>query len=289
MAFLAHLPKAHELRNRIESQEPAAHKRPERIEEEALQDGASLVIRALVPPVLRTTPWIGFIPAGVLALAIGIIAGQQPAAVEHRYLPTRLAVLAIVTAVGFVFDDSATHITDPAPSPLRLRRLIRAAAAFLLASAIFIPVVFFAADDMSLAVTTEPNTVDAAEPDMNVSEQPSPFPWGRLFLEMASMSGFVLAAAAVINRRDEAEPGRIAIAVLYAVYALTWLSPESHKPWADPSDQRWETGAIWWWAVFLFVWLSAAVLSWDSRPRRPVLRRVRSSADQLILGENAHI
>jgi hypothetical protein len=265
VVFLARRPKPHELRNRTELKKLAAHLQLESLEEEVLLGGPALVIRALVTPVLRTTHWIGFVPAGVLAVSMGIVAGQQPAAAEHRYLPTRLAILAIVTAVGFVFDDSATQITDPAPSPLRLRRFIRAVAAFLLASAIFTLMVFFAADDMSLVATVEPNSVDADEADLNSTAQPSAFPWGRLFLEMATMSGFVLAAAAAMNRRDEPEPGRLAIAALYAIYALTWLIPESLKPWAHPTHQRWETGAFWWWGVFAFVWLITAILSWDSR------------------------
>jgi hypothetical protein len=219
---------------------------------------------------------------------MGIIAGQQPAAADHRYLPTRLGILAIVTAIGFAFDDAATHTTDPAPSPLRLRRLIRAAAAFVLASAIFIPMVLFAADDMSLVVVTGPETVDAAESASSNGDRPH-FPLGRLYLEMATITGLVLAAAAAFNRRDEPEPGRIAIAVLYSVYALTWLVPDSHKPWATPTDQRWETSAIWWWAGLLLVWLCAAVLSWDSRTRRPLLVRVGANATRLISGETARI
>jgi hypothetical protein len=207
--------------------------------------------------ILRATPLLGFLSAGVLAVVLGIVAGQQPG-VERRLLPTRLAILAIAIAAGFVFDDSATPMSDPLPSPLRWRRLLRASAAFAISAALFSFVLPFAADDMDLVVV-----VDA--PSVGLDSLPPTFPWGRLALEMATMIGFVLAFAAANARRGENEPGRLAVGVFLGVYAVTWLTPTSHNPWASPYDRRWDTGADWWWLAFAIVWLSAAVLSWDSR------------------------
>jgi hypothetical protein len=223
------------------------------------------MIRRLVPPVLRTTPLLGFIPAGVLAVVMGLVAGQQPIGPEFRFLPSRLAILSIVIAAGFIFDDPATPITDPAPNPLRLRRLIRSAAALLIVTVLFTSVMFIAADDMSLVAVIDTNTATTFDPELDPSTELPEFPWGRLALEMATMIGFVLAAAAAINRRGESQPGRIATGVLLAGYAISWMIPESHQAWANPTDQRWETGANWWWLALTLAWFSVAVLSWDSR------------------------
>jgi hypothetical protein len=215
--------------------------------------------------ILRATPLLGFLPAGVLAVALGIVAGQQPD-VEHRFLPTRLAILAIVIAAGFVFDDSATPISDPSPSPLRWRRLVRASLAILISSVLLSFVLPFAADDMDLAV--------AVDSSVDLESQSPPFPWGRLALEMATMIGFVLAVAAAAVRRGHTEPGRLAVGVFLGVYAVTWMIPDSHNPWANPEDLRWDTGANWWWLALVIVWPLASWLSWDSHlgrraPRLP--------------------
>lgn len=223
------------------------------------------MIRRLVPPVLRTTSLLGFIPAAVLAVAMGLVAGQQPVGPESRFLPSRLAILSIVIAVGFVFDNPATQLTDPVPNPLRVRRLIRGVAGLLIGMAIFAVVLVFAASDMELVAVINTNRTGPPESEQDPSTQLPQFPWGRLALEMATMAGFVLAAAAAISRRGEPEPGRIAAGVLLGAYAVTWMTPQSHRPWASPMDQRWDTSANWWWLALFLVWLTAIVLSWDSR------------------------
>jgi hypothetical protein len=187
---------------------------------------------------------------------MGIVAGQQPG-VDQRLLPTRLAILAIVMAAGFVFDDSATPMSDPLPSPLRWRRLVRASVAMLISSTLLALVLPFGADDMDLVV--------AVDSLLNLETQSPPFPWGRLALEMATMIGFVLAIAAAGARRGQTEPGRLTVGVFLGVYAVTWMIPESHNPWASPEDLRWDTGANWWWLALLVVWLLACWFSWDSR------------------------
>ena len=112
--------------------------------------------------ILRATPLLGFLPAGALAVTMGIVAGQQPD-IEHRYLPTRLGILAIVIAAGFVFDDPATPMSDPLPSPLRWRRLVRASVPMLISSILFTLVLLFAADDMELVVTFDSSMILATQ------------------------------------------------------------------------------------------------------------------------------
>lgn len=206
--------------------------------------------------ILRGTPLFGFLPAGVLAVVMGMVAGQQPG-VEHRFLPTRLGILAIVIAAGFVFDDSASPTTDPVPSSLRSRRLVRASVALIISSILLCLVLPFAADDMDLVV--------AVDSPVGLESQSPPFPWGRLALEMATMIGLVLVIAAADTRRGHSEPGRLAVGMFLGVYAVTWMIPESHNPWASPEDLRWDTAANWWWLALVVVWLLACWLSWDSR------------------------
>ena len=245
------------------------------------------MIRSLVPPVLRTTPWHGFIPAGIVAAVLAIVASRQPTDVEHRYLPTRMALLAVAIAVGFVFDDPASPLTDPAPSPLRLRRLLRTVMALAIAAAIFTIVLLVAAQDMALAAVVD-STPEAATVDtvLNPNAELSTFPWGRLAIETATMIGFVLAAAAVVNRRGEPEPGKTATAFLLAAFAVSWILPEPLQPWSDPTDQRWQASITWWWIALAVVWLTTTVLSWDTRIGRPLTPRRSPSAPSPMAPES---
>lgn len=217
----------------------------------------------LISSVLRCTPRIGFIPVGVIAVVLGVVAGRQPLGPEYRFLPTRLAVLAIVIAAGFAFDDPAKPTTDSVPSPLRFRRGIRAFFGMLMAAGLFAIVILFASDDMDLVAVVN-SEVALGDADEAAIMQPE-FPWGRLALEMATMIGFTLAVAAATSRRSESEPGRIATGVMLGLYATTWMIPEPYRPWAGPTDQRWATSAIWWWVALGTTWGVAVVLSWDSR------------------------
>jgi hypothetical protein len=229
----------------------------------------------LIPSVLRCTPRIGFIPAGGLAVVMGVVAGRQPLSAEYRFLPTRLAVLAIVIAVGFVFDDPAKPTTDSLPSPLRLRRGIRVLYGLIMAAGLFAIVILLASDDMNLVAAVNSDSVAPVETEEVLTMHPE-FPWGRLALETATMIGFTLGIAAAISRRSESEPGRIATGVMLGVYAVTWMIPETYRPWASPMEQRWTTSAIWWWVALGIVWGLAVILSWDSRARRH-LPRTRGS------------
>jgi hypothetical protein len=83
---------------------------------------------------------------------------------------------------------------------------------------------------------------------------------------------FALATAAAVSRRGEREPGRITSSVLLGLYAITWMIPDSSKPWADPGDSRWDTGAPWWWVAFGVAVLVGVVTSWDTRVGSSPLR-----------------
>ncbi|MGH8870878.1 MAG: hypothetical protein ACRDWS_02775 [Acidimicrobiia bacterium] len=229
------------------------------------------VTRHLVPPVLRATPWVGFAPAGVIALAMAWVATRQPTDTMSRLLPTRIGVLAIVIAVAFVFDDPASRLTAPAPSPLRHRRLIRAVAATIPAAALVVAVLVVASTGMDLVrvipsedpapVETEAEALPMTDPGL------APFPGGRIALETAVLMTFTLAAAAAVSRRGETEPGQITSGVLLGVYAASWMIPDPVKPWADPGDQRWDTGAPWWWVAFGLFVLAGVGMCWDRRRR----------------------
>lgn len=220
------------------------------------------LIPQLVPRVVRATPWVGFLPSAVIAMAMAWVATRQPTSDEHRLMPTRLAILAIVIAASFAFDDPAAPITDPAPISLRWRRLIRATTSVILAGVLISAVMLLAATDMDLVLA-----VPAGE-SADGSSEVAQFPGGRVALEAATMIGFSFATAAFMARRGEQEPGRIAAAVLLGAYAVSWMFPDSHKPWASPSDQRWETVAAWWWLALGLTVAASAYFSWDARTGR---------------------
>jgi hypothetical protein len=230
------------------------------------------MIRRLAPAGVRSTPLLGFAPAGIIALALAWTASRQPTGTTARLLPTRLAILALAIATAFVFDDPAARLTDPVPSPLRVRRLIRTMTASVPAAVLVWLVLLVASTDMDLVrviASEDSNLVQVEEaPQMPISEPvPSPFPGGRIALEAATLIVFTLATAAAVSRRGENEPGRITTSVLLGVYAITWMIPDSFKPWADPSNSRWETGAPWWWVGLGGFVVIGVTLSWDVRKR----------------------
>ncbi len=231
----------------------------------------------LVAPVLRATPWVGYAPAGVVALGLAWVASRQPSDTMARLLPTRLAVLAIAIGVAFVFDDAAAVLSDPAPSPLILRRLIRSLSAVLIASTLTLGVLLIASANMELVLVIPPEGGPVVEVDSetfdHIDTEPStPFPGGRVTLEAATLIAFTLATAAAVSRRGDPKPGQITTSVLLGVYTVSWMIPDSHKPWADPTDQRWETGAAWWWLALIVFVLAGISLSWNTR--KSSMRRI---------------
>jgi hypothetical protein len=93
----------------------------------------------------------------------------------------------------------------------------------------------------------------------------NPFPIGRLLLEASTLATWGLAIAAVISKRWDEEPGKLASAGLLTLYAVSWAIPEQWKPWANPNDPRWETALPWWWVALVIGLLVVVAFSWDSR------------------------
>ncbi|MDP3984028.1 MAG: hypothetical protein Q8Q52_03360, partial [Acidimicrobiia bacterium] len=223
----------------------------------------------LIYLIFRSTPLVGLLPAGAVAIAMAVIASRQPLDTEQRLLPARLALLSVVVGVSFAFDDPAARLTDSTPRPLRLRRGIRVSLALTGAGVLTGLALLVASAGMDLKWTIpspEPPLVEDFElTDQMPEDLLAPFPGGRLALEALTMGALALASAAVIARRGEEEPGRIAAAILLGAYAVSFSIPESDRPWANPSDQRWPAVAPWWWvaaATFLLLMVS---LSWDAR------------------------
>ena len=227
--------------------------------------------------VIRSTPLVGFIPAGVVAVLMGIVAGRQPPGAEFRLLPVRLAVVSIVVAVGFVFDDPAKPFSDATANPLRVRRGIRALSGLAVAYGIFTLVVLLASNGMELVAVV--NNATAASTDISKRVTASAqLPWGRPALEMTTMIGLSLAVAAAISARGEAKPGRVTSGIFLGAYAMSRVIPDAHKPWAYPIDPRWVTSANWWWAALIVVWMAALILSLDTRAGQPMPQRLGQMA-----------
>ncbi|HKX76672.1 MAG TPA: hypothetical protein VJR05_14920, partial [Acidimicrobiia bacterium] len=215
---------------------------------------------------------LGVLPAGAVAIGLGVAASRQPTDAEVRFLPTRLALLALVVGIGFVFDDPAAPLTDPLPVPLRGRRAIRAAIGLSALTVFSVPVFFLAAQGMDpvWVLPTPPSTVPVIQPEEDTlaadqPQPPPPFPIGRLALEALTMTGLALGGAAVVIRRGELEPGRMVTGMILVTYAVTFLIPEPHRPWANPGGAGWVKVASWWWSAALAFTFITIVLSWDAR------------------------
>jgi hypothetical protein len=229
--------------------------------------------RQLSVPVARTLPLRPFFVVTSIATALAWMATLQPPETGFRLLPVRLAIMILAAYSAFLLDDPAALLTDPTPHPLRRRRLLTGTYGYVLAFAVLGIVVAIASEGMDLVWTISEPTVDATEATM-VLAGPSPFPAGRLVLEMSTSVAFALAVASLIANRGHDQPGRIASTVALAAFLISALVPEAYQPWADPSDQRWATGANWWWtALFTFLTI-ATVSSWEAR-HRPLLHLPR--------------
>jgi hypothetical protein len=185
-------------------------------------------------------------------LAWAIIDLQPDFASRQLYLRGGLLVVAL--GVSFAFDDPAAPTTDPVPSPLGLRRVLRLVVS-VIPWMIGVALLLWAGSQGGL----DPAWLTSFEPER------AELPLGRLLLEAATMACWGLAIASVIARRWEDEPGQIASAALLGIYALSWMTPERWKPWSDPSDLRWPAVLPWWWLAFGVAVAIGVVTSWDTR------------------------
>lgn len=211
--------------------------------------------------------------AAALAIALASMSTLQPPETGFRLLPVRLAIMTLTVYSAFLFDDPAGRLTNPAPHPLRLRRLLKATYGYLLVFAVLGLVVAVASEGMDLVWTVTEPAVESTQETLTTMG-PSPFPTGRLALETATAIALALAVAALVSHRGQDQPGRIASTVILGAFLLSALVPEAYRPWADPSDQRWATGANWWWTALIASLAIGVVFSWETRHRaRPHLRR----------------
>jgi hypothetical protein len=207
-------------------------------------------------------PWVPWLPvlalSGLFAWAISDLQPDFPS----RQLYLRAGFLLVGLGLGFAFDDSAAPTTDPTPSPLHRRRLIRLGVFLLPWSAALGVLLWGAAQGGLDPVWT--TSVEPREPEL---------PVGRLVLEAATIASWCLAIASVVAKRWDDEPGMIASAALLALYAGSWMTPERWKPWAYPTAERWTTALPWWWLAFALGVLVMLSFSWDSR-RQGLMRRM---------------
>lgn len=211
----------------------------------------------MVSRIIRGMPWIPWLPVTALVAFIAWSVGQFSPDFASRQLYTRAGLVVASLGLAFVFDDSAAETTDPSPSPLRLRRAIKAAVGLVVWSILV--------GWLLIATSQGMNPVLVASPEFGRE-----LPIGRLLLEGSTMALWGLVVAAVVAKRWDDEPGKIASAALLALYAASWAIPEQWKPWALLNDSRWETSYPWWWVALSVAVAVTAFASWDSRRGRGV-------------------
>ena len=214
------------------------------------------LLRRLAPGV----PWIPWLPvAGLVGLLAWAITDRPDFASRHLYL--RAGLLLAALGLSFAFDDPVAPTTDSVPSPLRLRRLLRAVLSLVPWS-------------LCIAVLVWAGSRDGVDPVLILSstaDRPQ-LPVGRLILEAGTMAAWGLALASVFAKRWDEEPGKLASVALLAMYAVSWLVPERWTLWALPNGAQWKASHPWWWVAIGLGAMIVTVASWDSRRQRPALR-----------------
>jgi len=217
----------------------------------------------LAKRLVRAMSWTPWLPvAGIAALLAWSITNLRPD-FQARNLHLRAGLLLAALGLSFAFDDTAAATTDPAPSQLRKRRLLRMLIALAPWSVVVLMLMW------SGTIGGLAPTIVLTSPQ----ERPE-LPVGRLVLEGATLAAWGLALAALISSRWDNEPGKFASASLLALYAVTWMLPETRRPWAVPSDSQWLTAHFWWWVALGVGVFFVVAFSWDSR-RRSTLSRLR--------------
>jgi hypothetical protein len=218
----------------------------------------------MVGRLLPAVPWRQWIAVLVVVLLIGqhVIHLSPDFGSRHMYL--RAALLAAAIGLAFAFDDSAAPLSGALPSPLRVRRGIRLALSL-------VPWGLMVALTLAIGATGE--EIEATlilSPDGAVAQLPA----GRLLLEGAVLGTWALALAAVVSKRWDDEPGKVAAPAIAVLYGLGWAIPESHRPWALPSDPRWVSLVAWWGAALALGVVVLLAASWDTRVGRPFWRGI---------------
>ena len=185
---------------------------------------------------------------GVGILLLSWVVAELPPGFHYRRIFVRSGLLIAALGLCFAFDDPAAPVSDPAPMLLRTRRLLRLGI-YLVPWAISVVAVLWGGAHLG---TTDADAMPA-------------FPWQRLTLEASAMAAVGLAISAVISKRWDDEPGRMATPTLLAVYGMSWLLPWFMNPWPVPTDSRWAPLIPWWWTMLGVGLVVVIWFSWDAR------------------------
>lgn len=232
------------------------------------------MIRRLLPAV----PWVPWVPVGaVVGLLAWIVQGLRPD-LGSRHIYLRAGLLVAAMGFSFSFDDPAAPTTDPVPSPLRRRRLLRLMISLIPWTAL-------------VAVLIEAGTHGGLQPTLLLDANPSQpqLPIGRLLLEGATMAAAGVAIASIVARRWDQEPGRIASGTLLVLYGAAWIIPERWSPFPLPNELGWTATNPWWSAALVLALTVTVIESWDTRqPARLRPQQERSpTRTQRALTEDA--
>jgi hypothetical protein len=208
--------------------------------------------------------WRVFLPAGALALAFAWAAERAAPDALTRHIPTRLALLSAALAIVFAFDDPASPLTDPAPSPLRIRRSLRLCLAGTAWAAITGLVLMITGSGM----------------------EPGSWPSARFWLEAATLATVGLTSAAALSRRDETEPGRYASAILLALVGIAWFLPRPLALFVEPGDRYWQSVETWWWIILAGALVAGVATSWDTQTNAWLPSRFASRTEVRITDQD---
>lgn len=215
---------------------------------------ATVLVRELIRPVLRTLPWRMIAAGGGLGLllaAVPRLTGDD-ANGWSALTALRAAALAFALGAAFLLDDPARHTTAAVPARRALRHGLRLA---LLA-----PV---AAGWWTAALLLVPQPVRPPAADVTV--------------EAATVLVLALTGAALTaHRGDGARPGQAVAGFLLATAILApLLSTGDWELFVTPDDERW-AAAHDRWAVLLCALLAAGALCLTEPVRRYAPRRFTS-------------
>lgn len=229
-----------------------------------VQSSWSLRIRWTSDLALRLTAalnWRVFLPAGALALAFAWAAMRAAPDALTRHIPTRLALLSAALAIVFAFDDAATSLTSSSSTPLRIRRSLRLCLAGAAWATLTGLVLMIAGSGM----------------------ERGSWPSTRFWLEAVTLAAAGLASAAALSQRGEPEPGRVASAILLALFGIAWFLPRPLALFVEPGSRRWEAVETWWWTILAMSVAIAVVTSWDAQVNHLRLSAISRRAGRRLL------
>ncbi len=171
----------------------------------------------LIAPTARAMSWTPLaVTAAVGAAFIGGYAHRRGATEEEVIRALRMAAMVLATGVAGVLDDPSDPTVAHCPLRLSTRRLTRLG--------LWLPPAALAWSALLRLAATAPALLQ-------------PLAWWRLTAETVALAAIGLAAAAVTIRFDP--HGRGSLAVAPAVLGFVWLTflvPQSLRPWTDPRD-----------------------------------------------------